>query len=167
MSLAGQRIDARRYQLVPRVLIFAFRDGRVLLQRIPERRGAWSGLWNGVGGHVEQGESAADAARREFLEETGLMPSGLRLAGTVIVDVGSSPGIGISVFTADVGEGAATSAAEGELRWFSLEQAASLPTVEDLPTLLPRLAHFLEGPPPFSAVYSYNASGQLSIRIDG
>ena len=167
MSLAGQRIDARRYQLLPRALVFAFRDGRVLLQRVPANRGAWSGLWNGVGGHIEQGESPADAARREFFEETGLTPSAVRLAGTIIVDVGSSPGIGISVFTASAAEGREVSGDEGELQWFSLEETASLPTVDDLPTLLPRVARFLEGAPPFSAVYNYDATGKLNIRIDG
>ncbi len=89
MSLAGQRVDARRYQLVPRTLIFGFRQDRVLLQRVPEGRSAWAGLWNGVGGHVEQGESPAEAAQREFVEETGLKPAGLRLAGTIMVDGGS------------------------------------------------------------------------------
>jgi len=167
MSLAGQRVDARRYQLVPRTLVFGFRQGRLLLQRVPEGRSAWAGLWNGVGGHVEQGESPADAARREFFEESGLEPAGLRLVGTITVDVGTSPGIGISVFTANVDEGSATSGAEGELRWFSLEEAASAPTVEDLPALLPRVVQCLEGAPPFTAAYSYDDSGRLRIRFDG
>jgi len=167
MSLAGQRVDARRYQVLPRALVFAFRDGRILLQRVPTNQGAWSGLWNGVGGHVEQGESSADAARREFFEETGLTLSAVRLAGTIIVDVGSSPGIGISVFTANAPEGREVPGDEGELQWFSLEETASLPTVEDLPTLLPRIARSLEGAPPFSAVYNYDATGKLIIRMDG
>jgi len=166
MSQAGQRVDPRRYQLVPRTLVFAFRQGRVLLQQVPESRGAWSGLWNGVGGHVEQGESPAKAAQREFYEETGLEPAGLRLAGTITVDVGTSPGIGISVYAALVDQSSVASGVEGELRWFSLEEAASAPTVEDLPTLLPRVARCLEGAPPFSAVYSYDASRKLRIEID-
>jgi hypothetical protein len=71
------------------------------------------------------------------------------------------------VFTASAAEGREVSGDEGELQWFSLEQTASLPTVEDLPTLLPRVARFLEGAPPFSAVYNYDATGKLNIRIDG
>ncbi len=166
MSLAGQRVDARRYQLVPRTLVFGFRQGRVLLQRVPEGRSAWAGLWNGVGGHLEQGESPAEAARREFMEETGLEPVGLRLVGSIAVDVGTSPGIGVFVFTADVDEESATSGVEGELRWFSLEEAATALTVEDLPALLPRVLHCREGSPPFTASYSYDDSSKLRIRID-
>ena len=167
MSLAGQRVDARRYQLVPRTLVFGFRQDRLLLQRVPEGRSAWAGLWNGVGGHVEQGESPAEAARREFFEETGLELTDLRLAGTITVDVGSSPGIGISVFTAKADGVPATSGVEGELRWFSSEEAASAPKVEDLPTLLPRVLQSFAGAPPFTAAYSYDHSGALRIRIDG
>jgi ADP-ribose pyrophosphatase YjhB (NUDIX family) len=47
-----------------------FREGRVL---IGERgKGALQGHWSLPGGHVEPGETAADAARRETLEETSV-----------------------------------------------------------------------------------------------
>ena len=40
---------------------------------IRKRRPVWQrGKWNGVGGHVEDGESAIQAMTREFLEETGM-----------------------------------------------------------------------------------------------
>lgn len=45
-------------------------DGRVALIR--KNRPAWQqGRLNGIGGHVEEGESADAAMRREFAEETG------------------------------------------------------------------------------------------------
>ena len=166
MSLDGQRLDASRYQLVPRTLVFGFRDHRVLLQRVPAGRGAWAGLWNGIGGHVERGESAAHSARREFREETGLDLLSLRLAGNVIVDLGESPGIGFTVFAAEVGRGQPVSGKEGELAWFSPDEAARAGVVEDLPTLLPRVIASLDGAPPFSAVYRYDSDHKLMISID-
>lgn len=166
MSLDGQRLDASRYQLVPRTLVFGFRDRRVLLQRVPAGRGAWAGLWNGIGGHVERGESSAQAARREFLEETGLDLVSLRLAGDVIVDLGDGPGIGFTVFAAEVGRGEPISGEEGELRWFSPEEAADDRVVEDLPTLLPRALASLDGAAPFTAVYRYGPDHKLMIQID-
>jgi 8-oxo-dGTP diphosphatase len=166
MSLDGQRLDPSRYLLVPRTLIFGYREGKVLLQRVPPGRGAWAGLWNGIGGHVERGESAATAARREFREETGLELRGLHLAGHVIVDLGASPGIGFAVFAATVGEGMPVSGEEGKLRWFSPEEADQAPVVEDLPTLLPRAQACLLGAAPFTAVYTYNDAGKLTISIE-
>ncbi|MCB1519622.1 MAG: NUDIX domain-containing protein [Hyphomicrobiaceae bacterium] len=47
-----------------------FRDGLVLL--VERGRGALSGLWSAPGGRCLEGETAASAARREVLEETGI-----------------------------------------------------------------------------------------------
>jgi len=43
----------------------------LLLRRIPSR----GGFWQGVTGGVQQGEGLKEAAQRELLEETGLVPS--------------------------------------------------------------------------------------------
>lgn len=50
--------------------IFVFKDGKFLLL---QRKGSHgSDTWSLPGGHLEFGESFADAAARELLEETGL-----------------------------------------------------------------------------------------------
>lgn len=47
-----------------------FRGDAVLL--VERGKGAARGTWSLPGGHIEPGERAAEAARREVLEETGL-----------------------------------------------------------------------------------------------
>jgi 8-oxo-dGTP pyrophosphatase MutT (NUDIX family) len=40
---------------------------------IKKNRPTWqAGLWNGVGGHVEEGEDSGEAMKREFEQETGV-----------------------------------------------------------------------------------------------
>jgi 8-oxo-dGTP diphosphatase len=56
---------------VPGVGILVLRDGKVLLGK---RRGSHGeGSWAPPGGHVEPGEGPTETARREVLEETGLL----------------------------------------------------------------------------------------------
>jgi len=56
------------------------RDGRVLMAR---RRGAHGdGSWSTPGGHLEFGETPADCALRETLEETGVEVENARLVAT-------------------------------------------------------------------------------------
>jgi ADP-ribose pyrophosphatase YjhB (NUDIX family) len=60
------------------------RDGEILLMR-RAGTGFFDGLFSLPGGHVEDGESLAQAASRELLEETGvqLAPEALRRIGVV------------------------------------------------------------------------------------
>jgi len=52
---------------------FAFLHARTHVVLIRKRRPKWQfGKVNGVGGHVEEGELAIEAMRREFREETGV-----------------------------------------------------------------------------------------------
>lgn len=54
------------------VLGFRFSEDREKVILIKKLRPAWQqGLWNGVGGHIEESESSFDAMQREFKEETG------------------------------------------------------------------------------------------------
>lgn len=94
MSVESQGISNQRYALIPRVLIFPVNEtGQILLLEGAQDKKIWAGYWNGVGGHVEQGESVLSAAKRELLEESGLVAEKLIFCGQVLVDTGQSRGI--------------------------------------------------------------------------
>ncbi len=64
------------------VITYLFDDaGNVLL--IDKKRGLGNGLVNAPGGHIEEAETAMEAAIREFKEETGLDVSGLKHMGVL------------------------------------------------------------------------------------
>jgi len=81
------------------VCSFAFSPDRMRVLLIRKNRPAWqAGKLNGVGGKIEPGETPHAAARREFLEETGLdLPESafehqLTLAGPDDISVPDRPG---------------------------------------------------------------------------
>jgi len=154
-----------RYSLVPRVLCFVTSGEEVLLLKGAADKKLWAGKYNGLGGHVERGESVHAAARREILEEAGLAVTDLRLCGMITIDVGDGPGIGIFVFSATAASRAVTASAEGSLAWVPRGQVAEMDTVEDLPKLIPLVFSQPPGAPPFGGHYSYAPDGQLQIAL--
>jgi len=61
------------------VVGFQFDENGRWVALIHKGRPEWqSGLWNGIGGHVERGETVQAAMEREFVEETGVSQHGIR-----------------------------------------------------------------------------------------
>jgi ADP-ribose pyrophosphatase YjhB (NUDIX family) len=83
-------------QVIPRAAVSGaiFRDGEVLL--VQRGRPPAMGLWSLPGGHIEAGETAAQAIVRELMEETGVTA---RLIGvTDAVDVIRRDESGTAIF---------------------------------------------------------------------
>ena len=165
MPVTDQGVDPDRYQLIPRTLIFITRGESVLLLKGASHKRIWSGRYNGVGGHVEQGEDALSAARRELVEETGLVPDDLWLAGIVTVDTGGQIGIGLYVMKGVCNTGEPRPSQEGALEWVPFEEIQGKDLVDDLPVLLPRVLKAEVSDPPFSARYYYDGDDRLVVEF--
>jgi len=57
------------------------RDGMVLLARRSPHRSTYPGVWSFPGGHVEQGETLAEALVRVVQEEVGVTPTTFSFLG--------------------------------------------------------------------------------------
>jgi 8-oxo-dGTP pyrophosphatase MutT (NUDIX family) len=74
MSVESQVVSNQRYALYPQVLIsLTMRQVKSFYWKARRIKNLGWLLWNGLGGHVEQGESVLSAAKRELLEESGLI----------------------------------------------------------------------------------------------
>jgi len=100
-------------------LCFLFRNSHVLMlerQKEPNK-----GLWNGVGGHIEPGESPNYACLREIREETGLSVDGIRFCGILSWESWYFPSGGMYIYSIEVPEGGVTASDEGQLAWKDID----------------------------------------------
>ena len=159
-------LQRNRYSAIPRTLCFITRgrDEVLLLRGSPTKR-IWANRYNGIGGHVERDEDLLTSVIREVREETGLTVANMVLRGVVNVDAGSDVGILVFVFSAEYVSGEPIPSEEGTLEWIRRDQLASLPLVEDLPYLIPRILDADPNAPPFFARTYYNSNDQLVIEF--
>ena len=159
-----QSPDKRRYQFIPRVLVFLTRGDEVLLIKRGADRQVFPNQYNGVGGHVEKGESVLATARREVEEESGLQPTDLWLCAVVTIDTGDADaGIVMWVFRGEA-DGEPRASSEGEIGWVPVSKIGGLDMVEDIPTLLPKVLAMKRGDQPLWGFYRYD-QGKLRMHF--
>jgi len=117
---------------IPYVLCFLTRGEQVLM--LERRRPPNQGLWNGVGGHIEPGETPLQACLREVREETGFVLPTARYAGLLTWEGFEIPPGGLHIFTAEAdaeakAEGQLPPCSEGALAWRSRAWVCSHPRV--------------------------------------
>jgi 8-oxo-dGTP diphosphatase len=163
----GLTPSKNRYHVVPRTLIFITHENAVLLLRGSPDKRIWPGLYNGIGGHIERGETVRASALREIREEVGLTEvKDLKLRGIITIDAGDpSTGILLFVMTAVSPTREVSSSHEGTPEWFDKNALPTDKLVEDLPTLLPYVLAMPDQAPPFFGHYHYDNQDKLVITL--
>ena len=96
-------------------LLFVRMDGMVLLIR--KLKGMGAGLVNAPGGRVDPGESPAQGAVRETVEELRITPSGIREAGVLNFQFTNGYSLRCHVFTASAYDGIPSETPEAIPLW--------------------------------------------------
>ena len=121
------------------------------------------GLWNGVGGHIQIGETPREALIREVAEETGYQITEAKFVGLLTWEGYEIPPGGIVIFTADVPNRAFLNNHEGNLAWKSQAWACSAPEVVDnIHVFLPKI---LAGEEPQQYHFCYKNGVRVRDRI--
>ena len=131
--MSGSRHTAR---LV--TVSFALHGDDVLLLQHRSDADRFRGLWNGVGGHVEEGEDILAAARRELREEAGVEAPDLALRGVIHESGLLGRAHVVFVFLGRAVSRELVSREGHALRWQPLDRLQELPLVHDAAELLQR-----------------------------
>ncbi len=116
-------------------LLYIIKNGKILL--IEKKRGLGKGLYNGVGGKVEKGETPIQAAIRECKEEIGVEPKNVKWRGVIEFINDGSVYSYVHVFIADDYHGEIRETDEAKPEWFPLDRIPYDRMWEDDKTWLP------------------------------
>jgi mutator protein MutT len=105
------------------------RDGRLLLARRSPTKRFFPSCWDLIGGHVEAGETPAEALVREIREEVGVTPTRFAPLAPLTVTAPGTPGATYHLFhVTDWTDGGPRLLGDEhtDLRWFTVEEACAL-----------------------------------------
>lgn len=128
VEVGGRRHTYKVFEHPGSVVVAPLRDGKVaLVRQLRPAVDAW--LWELPAGTLEPGEEPVEAARRELEEETGLSARRLEVVASFFPAPGYSSEKMHLIIAHDLAE-ADRHPEEGELigeiRWFSIEELASM-----------------------------------------
>jgi 8-oxo-dGTP diphosphatase len=105
----------------------------LLRNKVPNK-----GKWNGVGGHIEKGESPYQSGLREIYEESGISLSSINFGGILTWEGFEIKPGGLYIFTGQAPDRKITGNGEGVLAWKSTNFAFSdISVVDNIHIFLP------------------------------
>lgn len=154
-----------RYVVIPRTLCFVLNQNQLLLLRGAPHKRLWANKLNGIGGHIEAGETPYECACRELYEEAGLEVPDLQLRGIVHISSDTeSAGIMLFVYVGHVLSSQVYASSEGSLEWHPVQALPASELVEDLPELIPQVLAARNGQIVYG-LYQADKNGRMTFQF--
>lgn len=136
-----------RYTVLPRVLIFVFKDDKLLMikysgkgEHQTQEKSDRKDIYNCIGGHVEQGEDIIETAVKEAKEEAGISLLNPKIAGVINVSGFAGKNILNFIVTGTTEDEVLKATLEGELEWVEKDKLLSLNVFPDMGPILEKLS---------------------------
>jgi 8-oxo-dGTP diphosphatase len=162
--VTNQSLSKIRYKVIPRTLIFLFYKSKVLLIKQNSEKKVGFGKWNGIGGHIEEGEDPFSSARREIFEESGLTIQNIKLKFISIIPEKKELGVCLFIFSGICENMEVTESSEGQLSWICIDHLNDYNVMPDLQKLLKLMINNNESDYPQIISYSNDAQ-DINIEI--
>lgn len=142
-------------------LCFLTFEEKVLL--LHRNRPPNAGLWNGVGGHIEAGETAHESCLREVHEETGFLLASVQFVGVLTWQGFEINDGGLVLYKAVAPNNKLGTCSEGKLAWQALDFLYRAPEV--VSNLHHSAPYFMNGAPPLEYHFSYRNNRIVSYSL--
>lgn len=120
-DIAAAKSFAASLKPQPLTLAIVAEDGKILLGM--KKRGWGEGRWNGFGGKLKEGEDVAEAAKREFFEESKVVASDVCELGLLCFDyLDTNDYMEVHVFRVNDFFGEPEETEEMKPRWFYFDE---------------------------------------------
>ena len=149
--------------MIRSTLIYIENDNRYLmLHRVRKKNDVNRDKWIGVGGKFEPGETPEICARREVLEETGLIMDELSYRGVVLFESNEAETEEMHLFTSTAFHGEIRDCDEGVLEWIEKSRLYELQIWEGDKIFL----YLLQAGAPFFRLYlRYEGSALVEANL--
>jgi 8-oxo-dGTP diphosphatase len=129
---AMNSFDLSSYKVSPLSMVFLIEGNKVLTLRRKASKQIYPNKISGFGGKMEPGETLEASARREFLEETGLLIRDISLRGTFLRIVDNGYINELYIFVAHGYNGEVFEVCEeGEIAWRDVDEYLCDPDIVD------------------------------------
>ncbi|OGI36445.1 MAG: hypothetical protein A2259_00830 [Candidatus Moranbacteria bacterium RIFOXYA2_FULL_43_15] len=138
--------EKNRYTVLPRVLVFVFKDGKLLMMKYSGKGENMSqekldrkDIHNCIGGHVEKGEDVIETAVKEAQEEAGIKLLNPKVRGIINISGFAEKDIINFIISGTTEDEPIKSSLEGDLEWIKTEQLKDINIFSDIVPILEKV----------------------------